>query len=162
MMPRQCTICSHEKRDTIERSLVRGEPLRNISERHGFSLAAVHRHKENHLPRALVKAKRAEEVVLTDCLLDEIVDLKEDGKRILKEAEANGDLRIAPSAIRELRSTLELLAKLGGLLDKKPQHTTAMPIFVLPESPRRKSIVESFQDVDSTVVDVDDNPKVML
>ena len=119
----------------------------------------MHRHKDNQLPQTLVKAEEAGELARADHLLDEIVDLQKAAKRIPQTAEANGDLRIALSAIRELRPTLELLAKLGWLLDKKRQHTTAMRTFVLPESPRRKSIVESFRDVNATIVY--DAPTVM-
>jgi hypothetical protein len=40
---------------------------------------------------------------------------------ILERAEESGDLRAATGAIREARSMIELLAKLTGELDEKPE-----------------------------------------
>jgi hypothetical protein len=71
-MPRSCTICTHRERPAIDEALVAGEPFRNIAERFGTSLAALVRHKTDHLPPHLAKAKEAKEVAQADSLTAEL------------------------------------------------------------------------------------------
>ena len=54
-MGRRCSICLHADRESIDSSLIRGEPLRSIAARHGLSATALHRHKNAHLPKALAR-----------------------------------------------------------------------------------------------------------
>jgi hypothetical protein len=128
-VPRSCTVCTHEARKEIDRALVAGEPFRNIAERFGTSAAALHRHKADHLPVKLTKAREAEEVAQADDLLSQVRDLQARALAILDKAEAAGELRTALSAIREARGNLELLAKLLGELDERPQ----VNVLVSPE-----------------------------
>ena len=120
-MPGKCTVCTHEARAEIERALVAGEAFRNIAERFGTSAAALHRHKADHLPVKLVKAREAEEVAQADDLLEQVRGLQGRALAILDKAEEAGELRTALSAIREARANLELLAKLLGELDERQQ-----------------------------------------
>lgn len=61
-MPRSCTVCTHTEREAIDRDLVAGETsFRNIAERFSLSVAALHRHKADHLPRTLLRAQVAQE-----------------------------------------------------------------------------------------------------
>jgi hypothetical protein len=71
-MPRVCTVCAHAGREAIDAALVAEEPLRNIAERFGTSATALHRHKAEHVPAALAKAKEAEEVARADGLLAQV------------------------------------------------------------------------------------------
>ena len=54
-------------------------------------------------------------------LLDEVRGLHTRVLGILAKAEEAGDLRAATGAIREARSTIELLAKLTGQIDERPE-----------------------------------------
>jgi hypothetical protein len=129
-MPRACTICAHEDRHTIDRVLVGGEEaLRTISDRFDVSKTALIRHKNAHLPAALIKARKVEEVVRADELLSQVRDLQGRTLSILATSEQTGELRTALAAIREARGNLELLAKLLGELDERPQ----VNILVSPE-----------------------------
>src|SRR5215210_8894002 len=128
-MPRACTICVHENRHTIDRALVGGETLRTISDRFAVSKTALIRHKDEHLPAKLVMAQAAEEVAQADDLLDQVRDLQGRALAILDKAEEAGELRTALSAIREARGNLQLLAKLLGELDERPQ----VNVLVSPE-----------------------------
>ncbi len=119
-MPRACTACSHPERRAIDAALVSGEPFRKTAERFGTSTTALHRHKSEHLPVTLSKAREAEEVAYAGDLLEEVRSLQKRALGILDKAEASGELRIALSAIREVRGNLELLAKLLGELDDRP------------------------------------------
>jgi hypothetical protein len=82
---------------------------------------SIRRHKADHLPAALTKAQDAAEVAQADDLLAQVRDLQAKALSILATAEAQGDLRTALAAIREARGNLELLAKLLGELDERPQ-----------------------------------------
>ncbi len=120
-MPRSCTVCEHPGREAIDEALVGGASNRSLASLYDVSEAAVRRHKANHLPAKLVMAQAAEEVAQADTLLEQVRDLQERALDILDKAEEAGELRTALSAIREARGNLELLAKLLGELDERPQ-----------------------------------------
>jgi hypothetical protein len=122
MVPRRCTVCTHSEVEAINKALVGGEPYRSVANRYeSLSQAAVHRHEENHLPATLAKAREAEEVAHADDLLAGVRSLHERTLAILEAAEETRQNRTALAAIREARSNLELLAKLLGKLDERPQ-----------------------------------------
>jgi len=115
-MPRRCTICSHKERDAIDKAILSGEPLRNISERVSVSATSLHRHKSEHIPIELTKAKEARQISSADDLLRQVQALHAKAMAILNTAEKSGDLRTALAAVREARGNLELLARLLGEL----------------------------------------------
>jgi hypothetical protein len=128
-MPRRCAICSHADKEAIDEALVGGTALSALAALYRVSDDSLGRHKANHLPTTLAKAQEAEEVAQADDLLDQVRDLQERALAILDKADEAGELRTALSAIREARGNLELLAKLLGELDDRPQ----LNILVSPE-----------------------------
>ncbi len=118
---RKCSVCQHPDADEINARLIGGQPLRNIAEQFSVSLAALHRHKTQHLPAHLAKAQDAKDVACADSLLAQVRTLQEKALGILDKAEGTGDLRGATAAIREARECLALLAKLTGELDERAQ-----------------------------------------
>jgi hypothetical protein len=120
-VPRSCTICEHPDREAIDRALVGDSSNLSISSLFGVSESAVRRHKANHLPAKLVMAQAAEEIAQADDLLGQMQDLQARTLAVLEAAESTNQHRTALSAIREARSNLELLAKLLGELDERPQ-----------------------------------------
>ena len=128
-MPRACTVCQHGEREEIDRALVGGVAFPALVAKYRVSKDALSRHKGNHLPQTLVKAREAEEVSNADELLEEVRGLQERAYAILDEAEETGDLRGALWAIREARHNLELLARLLGELDQR----TTVNVLVSPE-----------------------------
>jgi transposase-like protein len=68
-MPRRCTVCDHPERHCIDEALVTGAPYRSVARRFGLSESSVYRHKTEHLPAHLLKAKKVEEVAQADDLL---------------------------------------------------------------------------------------------
>ena len=128
-MARTCTVCAHADRATIDRALVQGTALRDIAERSGTSATALHRHKAEHLPVLLTKAQDAEEIADADRLLAELRALQTRTLAILGKAERSDRLGVALMAIGEARRNLELLAKLLGQLDERPQ----LNVLVMPE-----------------------------
>ena len=73
---RKCSICNHEKVDEINRLLLNGTSYRNISEKFSVSAAALSRHKNQHIARALAKARGAKATVQGDSLLAHTQELQ--------------------------------------------------------------------------------------
>ncbi len=121
-MPRSCNVCSHREREAIDEALVSGVAFPALVAQYRVSKDSLSRHKANHLPAKLVMALAAEEVA-------QAKDLQARTLAILEAAESTDQHRTALSAIREARSNLELLAKLLGELDERPQ----VNVLVSPE-----------------------------
>lgn len=119
-MPRTCTVCAHDEAHLINVELVATGGNRRIATQYGLSEAAVRRHRQEHIPELLVKAKDAVESAEADDLLGEVRELQTRTLSILDEAEGVRELRTALGAIREARANLELLAKLRQLIDTTP------------------------------------------
>jgi hypothetical protein len=119
-MPRRCSVCDHPKRHGIDETLVTGAPYRSVAKRFELSESAVYRHKVDHLPTHLLKAREVEEVTHADDLLEQVKNLQAHALDILERAEKAGDLRTALAAISQARGNLELLGKLAGELDERP------------------------------------------
>src|SRR5919107_3368743 len=119
-MPRRCTVCDHPERHSIDEGLVSGAPYRSVAKRYGLSESSVYRHKIEHLPAHLLKAREVEEVAQADDLLEQVRHLQAHALDILERAEKAGDLRTALAAISQARGNLELLGKLAGELDERP------------------------------------------
>jgi hypothetical protein len=82
---------------------------------------ALQRHKEAHLLATLSKAHAAGEIARADDLLGEARRLKDITMDLLARAVQADDLRTALGAVREARGNLELIGKLLGELDERPQ-----------------------------------------
>jgi hypothetical protein len=119
-MPRRCTVCDHPQRHSIDEGLVSGAPYRSVAKQFSLSESAVYRHKTEHLPAHLLKARQVKEVAQADDLLDQVRHLQTHALDILERAEKAGELRTALAAISQARGNLELLGKLAGKLDERP------------------------------------------
>jgi hypothetical protein len=119
-MPRRCTVCDHPQRHSIDEALVSSASYRSVAKQFGLSDSAVYRHKTEHLPAHLLKAREVEEVARADDLLEQVRHLQAHALDILERAEKTGDLRTALAAISQARGNLELIGKLAGELDDRP------------------------------------------
>jgi hypothetical protein len=52
---RTCTICTHHRRDTMDKALLRGEQLKSVARRYGVSDDALGRHRK-HIQMVIAKA----------------------------------------------------------------------------------------------------------
>jgi len=57
-VPRSCTVCDHPERLAIDKALVAGDVYRYVAKRFAISVAALQRHKANHLPVVVAEAKQ--------------------------------------------------------------------------------------------------------
>jgi hypothetical protein len=113
-MPRKCLVCESQHLKEIDKALVDNESNRYIAKRFGLSESAVQRHKTNHLPKLLVKAKDAGEIVAATSLMDRVERVMARCEMIAETATQAKDWAPAIAASRELRGCLELLGKLNG------------------------------------------------
>lgn len=116
-----CKVCQHIERPEIDRQLASGGTNRGIGEKYGISKDSVRRHRERHLAPALKSVSTRRETQGAVRASDRAEDLYQKASRILETAEDAGQGALALSAIKELRATVELLAKLSGELDERPQ-----------------------------------------
>ena len=128
-MPRTCTICVHPDRPAIDAALIAGTPLRNIAEHNGVSATALHRHKEEHVPATLAKAKEAEDVRQALDIVGQLKAINGAALMVLGEARRSGNGELALKAIDRIHRQIELQAKLLGELDDRPQ----INVLVSPE-----------------------------
>ena len=136
-MPQTCTVCRRADQHAIDCALLSGEPFRSIAVRTGVSKSALVRHRVKCVPRDLSAARLAKEIAEADLLLADVTRLQRRANAILAKAEALGDLRTALSAIRELRGTIELLARLAGEL----RDATQVNVLVTPEYQQVRTLI---------------------
>ena len=122
-MPRHCTICSNPDIQGIVQTLVADMPYRTVAERFEISPPSLYRHWQGHLPATLLKAREVQDVAHADNLMAQLQSLQQKALEILNHAEGSGDLRSALLALRELRGTVELTARLTGQMStgRQPQ-----------------------------------------
>jgi hypothetical protein len=89
-MPRRCTVCDHPQRHGIDEALVTGAPYRSVAKRFALSESLVYRHKSEHVPAHLLKAREADEVAQADDLLEQVRNLQTHALDILERAEDRG------------------------------------------------------------------------
>lgn len=90
--------------------------MRDIAGRFGTSRSALLRHKQTDIPKKLVKAKEAAEVVEAGTLFDRLREINQETKAILEQARTSGSLSVALAAINRVERQLELEARLLGQL----------------------------------------------
>ena len=129
-MPRRCTVCTHPKREEIDRLLVaRGGTFRAIARQFRVGKDSLIRHHDDHLPATLTKAREAEEHARADDLLERLLSLNAETLAILQAAKRAKDHALALAAIARAEKQLELQARLAGELTE----TATVNVLVSPE-----------------------------
>lgn len=128
-MPQHCTVCAHPERDRIDVELAGGGSARALAPRVGLSQAALLRHRRRHLSPALVRVARehrTEESARGSYLsvLDRLETLAVRIDRFIDTAEHKGSIVGGAAVLREMRSTLETIARITGELDERGQSVT--------------------------------------
>jgi hypothetical protein len=133
---RSCSVCRHEATASIAKELARDVPLRSIvSHYQGLTLGSLHRHASRclRIKRSGQPQKPAPEssggtiVGLSrsiknapgldpKALLRRAEHLLDDAQAILSRAAGAGDDRMALTAVRETRASLELVMRAHGML----------------------------------------------
>jgi hypothetical protein len=152
-MPRKCLVCSHPKREDIDRSLVEGEAYREIGRRYKLDKSALSRHKKLHLAETLIAARQAEDALRGESLWDQIQWLRSKALSIAGKAEKMKDYRTALAGIRELTRIVELMAKLRGDLNNQPINIILSPQWIELRT-RIVSTLEEFPEARAKLTEV--------
>lgn len=120
-MAMKCSVCGHPELEAINKALVSGQSNRSVAAKYNLSVTSVRRHKENHLPKSLVKAQARKEIVQADSVMGDVSMIRSRLLTLLDIAEREGDIKNTCTVIKELRSTIELLAKVSGELETKTE-----------------------------------------
>lgn len=149
-MAQPCRVCTAPDRQAIELAIVQGDPLARIARAHGLSRKSVTGHRDKHLPDQLRVARAASDVDHGIDLLAELDLVHRAGMALLRAAITgrltlpkgrdgrdrldglvpltnDDDLEgfvlpnVALRAIREVRGTLELIARIEGEIEPEQQ-----------------------------------------
>jgi hypothetical protein len=134
-MPRKCSICIHEQRPEIERSVLAGDSFRTVAQRFRVSRDAVVRHRK-HLTLTVAKPLGSKQITQSESLIAQLDELKSEAQRLKQKAESAGDYRAALAAVRELCRIVELVAKLCGQMDARTE-TKILNVNLDPETVSR-------------------------
>ena len=134
-MARTCSICTHYRRDAMDKLLLRGEQINAVARRYDVSEDALGRHRK-HMQVVIAKAAalvERKDVAYGSALLAEIARIRADAERLQIESERRQDVRGALRAIHERLAVVELEAKLSGQIDTSQKNVTINVAAISPE-----------------------------
>jgi len=114
---RRCSICGHPQADAINAALLTGEPQGVVAARFAISSNAVYRHARSHLAAA---GDTGEPTSAGDPPSDALSTMLNTQTRLLRVIERCEGLKQTTALIlatRELRMTVEAIARLAGAVD---------------------------------------------
>lgn len=135
-MARICTVCASPKRSSIDAELAGGNALAAIAKRHRVGRDSLRRHRAAHLSPALARValKRVGDESARDAFdatVDRLESLIERLEGLLSVAEERKSMIGGANIAREIRQSLELIARLRGELQERP--TVAINVLASPE-----------------------------
>ena len=120
-MSRACTVCEHPKVNEINSQLaIEANSNRRIADQYGLKEGAVRRHRLNHLPKEVIKARQVQEGLNADAIWKQLQQINLATLHILKAARDKNDHELALKAIARAEKQAELIMKLLGELDESP------------------------------------------
>jgi len=135
-----CLICSHKKRNAIEKALIAGQTYRNIARRWRVSTAGISRHKP-HIARALTRILDRRDENCAGTLLDKLDRMEVDFRRLSDKAELNAEWPAAIVALKECRETLKLIHEMQQFASRTGEAAAAAARLSAPE---KESLDETF------------------
>jgi len=136
-----CAVCKHEQRAQIDSDLVAGRPFRELVKRYGMSLAALSRHKANHVSEALASLtkSKAAPAVSFDERMEALIATTH---QLLAAAIKGKNGAQALMAVRELGRLTEVWGRANGQLNDRP--TTVVNVQATQEWVQLRSVVVEF------------------
>lgn len=121
-----CIICNRPDREAIDHDIARGASLREVGRAFDIHHTAVFRHKRDHTPHEIAALNGAK-VQDRGTALARLEALYTTAEKLLKKAlkndtSVNGQVQI----VKEVRACLELIAKMTGELNERPQTLNLM------------------------------------
>lgn len=134
-MSRACATCHSPDRAEIEAQIVSGIGLSAIERDFPITRDALRRHRENHMSPTLiaVKNEQARQSTLAATAADRVASLLGKLEDLVERTHEERRESMLLAASRELRSAIELSAKLDGSL--RPENQTTVQVLNLSTSP---------------------------
>jgi sugar phosphate isomerase/epimerase len=111
-MPRTCTVCRHAQREQIDAALLSGRStFRGLASSYGVSASAVRRHRAEHLPEVLRRAKSLDDIAAAVSLAEQVRTLRAHAVQLLAKFQAEGDSKNELAVLRELRALADVEAR---------------------------------------------------
>ena len=115
-MTNKCQTCLHTDRREIDRELVSGANVQELSKRYGISHGSLYSHKEKHLTRQMKTAFEKQNLLEGSFLLGKIDLLIQRTENIFRRNYKKEKDGMALRALAESRQTFELLCKISYAL----------------------------------------------
>ena len=124
-MPRPCEICCHPKRLQIDRGLVQGQNMSEMSRVYGVNYNSLWHHKENHLTRQLQKSEEIRQMTMAETVCRDVTSIYERLNTALDNAERENKTQHFLAICSEIRQYSEFLVRLSAtfaaMADKEKQ-----------------------------------------
>jgi hypothetical protein len=122
-----CIVCNRPDREAIEHDIAQGKSLRDVGRAYDIQHSAVFRHKRDHTPNQIATLGGAHEASDKGTALARLESLYTTAEKLLTKAlkdstSVNGQVQV----VKEVRSCLELIAKMTGELNDRPQTVNLM------------------------------------
>lgn len=155
-MPRLCTVCMHPDIEQINEKIVQNVPLRTLAENYGLVRQSLMRHKENHLPQAMVKAKEAADIAHADDLVGQVKNLQREACEVLGKAKADQKHHLVLAAIDRAAKTLELQGKLMGQMAEQQMIIVNNPQWISFKT-QILEVLENFPEAHKAMIEALEN-----
>jgi len=119
-VPRACQTCQHADVAAIDRELVAGKSLRDLSALFRVSEDSLARHRDAHISPVVVRAQEAEDITRGLDVVKQLKAINGVTMQILHEARQQKNPDVALKAVDRVQKQIELQAKLLGDLDERP------------------------------------------
>lgn len=129
-MPKPCSVCTHRDRDAIDRDVIAGNAITRLAKTYSIPESNLRRHR-THVASVLARSNQAR----SEDLMQYLLHLRSEAKRLQAAAEEKGDIRTALTAVREQTRLADLMAKIAGEI--KPSTTQVLNMSVDQDTARR-------------------------
>lgn len=113
-MSQYCRVCVHPKRAAIDKDIVQGMPILQISHKYGIANNSMNHHSKNHIARKLTLAVEKLATIEGNELMETITRIIHRAENIFeRNYDANKDL-LALKALDSQRNTIQLLSNISA------------------------------------------------
>jgi hypothetical protein len=116
-----CLACAHPDQDRLNADLVSGVPLFRLSKRYGINRESLRNHKTNHISKAQVALRVERNTAGVRQVADRVEEVIVRDDAMYEAARAVRNMPLAIKANNSKADHLELLARITGELDERPE-----------------------------------------
>lgn len=109
---RPCLTCLHDKRLDLDREILAGVPVAQLSREYGISAGSIFYHRNNHLTRQLLKSKEIKDDFNMGVLASDFQDYHRRLNLLLDAAEEDKQTHSFIQVLTEIRQVSEFTMKL--------------------------------------------------